>query len=248
MPAAPKPAAPSKPNPTASLHPIRKAALQKAETWLRLHASPRLHMLIIVVATGGAALMFSFLLLQLGLESMGWRYAVSTGLGYGVFLLLLRLWLNSVSKEQPFWSGDSHLDAADVLMNIPLDAGPLGEGVGSGTSLAGHAAEGLGLDEAVFLVVALLALLSGAVVCAYVVWTAPVLLAEIFVDGLVMAKIYRKVRIHADSGWTRPAIRRTWVAATLLTAFMAIAGVAMEHLAPGAHSIGAVIDHLRVHP
>jgi hypothetical protein len=203
-------------------------------------------MLIIVAATGGAALLFSFFLLQLGLESMGWRYAISTSLAYGVFLLLLRLWLNSVAHDQSLRSGDTHLDAADLLLNLPLDAGPLGEGIGSGNSLAGDAAGGLGLDEAVFLVVAAAALLSGAAVCAYVIWTAPVLFAEVLVDGAIMARVYRRMRIRIEAGWGLSAIRRTWVPALLLVAFMAIAGTAMEHLAPGAHSIGAVVDHFRL--
>lgn len=157
MPASPRPTIPSSPRFTASgsVHRIRGAALRKAETWLRNHESPRLHMLIIVAATGGAALLFSFFLLQLGL-------------------------------------------------------------------------------------------LSGAAVCAYVIWTAPVLFAEVLVDGVIMARIYRKMRIRTETGWGLSAIRRTWVPALLLVAFMAIAGIAMEHLAPGAHSIGAVVDHFRL--
>lgn len=228
-----------------SVHRIRQAALLRAEAWLRQSESPRLHMLIIVSATGGVALLFSFFLLQIGLESMGWRYAVSTGLAYGVFLLLLRLWLNAIPGNPSGYGGDTHLDAADVILNLPLDAGPLGEGIGSGSSLGGEAAGSLGLDEAIFLLIAALALLSGVAVCVYIIWTAPVLLAEIFVDGMVMTRVYHKLRLRGESGWSLSAIRRTWVAALLLVAFMGIAGLALEHLAPGAHSIGAVIEHLQ---
>lgn len=44
-------------------------------------------------------------------------------------------------------------------------------------------------DELVFLLIAGLAVCAGAFICLYLVWTAPALLAEILVDGLVMGRV-----------------------------------------------------------
>lgn len=55
---------------------------------------PRVLMSLILAATGAAGFVFSFALLHLGLGSMWLRYPPAVLFAYGVFLLLLRIWLH----------------------------------------------------------------------------------------------------------------------------------------------------------
>jgi hypothetical protein len=84
----------------------------------------------------------------------------------------------------------------------------------------------------------------GVAACLYVVWTGPGLLAEVLVDGVLMSRIYRRMRIAGQTYWMTGALRRTWIPACLIALFLAIAGFAMQKIDPDAKSIGPVIEHV----
>lgn len=70
---------------------IRRSLLRRVEQWLRTRSSPRLHMLLIVTATGAFGFLASFLMLKAGVDAMGIRYPLAVGLSYLMFLLLLMI-------------------------------------------------------------------------------------------------------------------------------------------------------------
>ena len=55
-------------------------------------------MTLLVVLTGGAGLLASFVLLHLGVDSMAVRYPLAVTIAYAVFLLLLWLWLRTKAE------------------------------------------------------------------------------------------------------------------------------------------------------
>lgn len=96
--------------------------------------------------------------------------------------------------------------------------------------------EGCGV---VLAVVALaLAILAGLVVSFYVVWAAPALLAEILVDGLLVAGLYKRVKGVERRHWLRAAVRRTIVPVVLTVVSFTAAGYAMQRAVPEARSVG----------
>jgi len=104
----------------------------------------RFHMALILVATVLCGLLFSKVLLLLGVGEMRIRYPAAVASSYLSFFLLVKLWLLYVSRTSP---GDereprsSVLDAADLL-DIPGRAGPAGPGpvtFGGGSSGGGGA-------------------------------------------------------------------------------------------------------------
>ncbi len=223
---------------------VKQKVLRRAEDWLRARCSPRSHMLLIVSATGAFGFLFSFLMFKMGISAMWLRYPLAAGLSYLVFLGLLRLWLgyqmSQVSPGGPgdhYSTGDAILDVADISTN--LDATGM-----SGDGAVDHALGVFDLDEVIFVVIAVVALLSGIVVCLYVVWTGPALLAEVLVDGLVMSGIYRRMKVTDQSDWVSGTLRRTWIPAILVAISFAVAGFAMQKIAPNAHSIGQVVKHV----
>lgn len=68
------------------LHLTRSHAILRLRRRLEHDSFPRVQMSMIVGLTGAAGLLFSFVLLQLGVTSMALRYPLALLLAYGVFL------------------------------------------------------------------------------------------------------------------------------------------------------------------
>lgn len=225
---------------------LRAAAIRRAESWLREHDLPRLQMSFIMALTGLAALFFSYLMLRAGLDSMGLRYPLSVALAYGVFLVLLRIWIwiqtqRTVTREAALDSADA-LDLLDGVTHHH-SIGPLLSQDSDRSFLDGDL-DGWDLGDAVFLGLAALAALAGSVACLVVIWSAPALLAEILVDTLIMAGVYHRLKVTGRRTWLTGALKRTWIPALSLMLCLGLAGWALQQVIPEAHSIGPVVRHL----
>jgi hypothetical protein len=117
------------------------------------------------------------------------------------------------------------------------------------TSVASDTGKGwdisIDLDEGFFfLVIAILAALGGVLCIGYVIYIAPVLLAEVALDAALVSAAYHRLRKEDVEHWTGAVLRRTLVPAAILVVFMFVAGFAAQRYAPEAHSIGGVIRAL----
>jgi hypothetical protein len=81
---------------------------------LERHHYPRLAMCAVLASGGLAGFLTSAVLLAAGLRSMAWRYGLAALVGYGIFLLGLRLWLSLHGRQRPKLE-----DAADALDLAP---------------------------------------------------------------------------------------------------------------------------------
>lgn len=97
------------------------------------------------------------------------------------------------------------------------------------------------LDEGCLIVLAILGILA---VALYVIWIAPALLAEILVDGVLVAGLYSRVKRIERRHWLRAALRQTAVPALVALLFFTAAGYLLQRAIPEAHSIGEVWDHV----
>jgi hypothetical protein len=77
-----------------------------------------------------------------------------------------------------------------------------------------------------------------------VIYIAPALLAEILVDGALVAGLYRRVKHIEPGNWLQTAVRKTFVPALVSAVFFTIAGVALQKAVPTAQSIGDIWRHL----
>ena len=237
---------------------------------------PRLQMLLLVLLTGAAGMVASYLLLRSGVDSMPVRYPVSVGCAYLVFLTLLWLWLRTKAS-----------DYIDAPVDLPLPSRGAGHGAGDGDGFAGGggqfggggasgkfdfseplpspslpgmnlkgdtAGEAVGdalggADEgAVPLVIALLmALVTAAVLFAalYIVYMAPALFAELLVDGVLSASLYRRLRGLETRHWLESAVRRTVLPFAVTALALGGVGYAFQSYAPEADSLGEVLQHYR---
>lgn len=236
-----------------------------AELRLRLErdGSPHATMLVILMLAGGAAFLSSVVALYAGLYSMSLRYAVAVLAGYGMFLLLIRGWiaLHRRNRTSDFsLDGLEWPDFPDIGVEqrpSSLFAGGRSGNAGGGVDWAdgrrnartdtgggGSGSDWPDLDE-LWLVLLAIAAVTGGVIClGYIVYAAPLLLAEVALDAALVSTLYRRLHKHDVGHWAGAAFRLTWLPATALTFFMAAAGFALQRIAPQAQSIGGVLRAL----
>jgi hypothetical protein len=229
---------------------------------------PRFQVSLILLFTGLAGFLTSFSLLHLGLRWMWLRYPVAILIAYCVFLLLLRLWLWLQRHGIPYL--DLDVGALDLDFGSPGPSGAGGQSAfGGGGDFGGGGSSGtwgesvsssstassgssfsngisfdLDLEEGWLIVIAIIALIGGIMASLYVIYIAPALLAEILVDGALVAGLYKRVKRIEEGYWLRTAIRRTLAPAVLAAIFFTVAGAALQRAAPEARSIGEVWSHI----
>jgi hypothetical protein len=119
-----------------------------------------------------------------------------------------------------------------------------------GASLEGHGDfGGLDLDEgAIWLVpVAIVgAIVLGGVI--YVIYLAPVLLAELLLDAGLAAGLYKRLMREERRSWLATAVRSTIIPVCFVAGLLALAGIIMQTVYPDATSIGIVAKHLQERP
>lgn len=205
---------------------------------------PRLQMLFIVVLTGAAGFAASVALLHLGVRAMALRYALACLVAYVVFLGLLWLWMrlrahdwldlpDVIPKPDQAIGTDRPIPDGDAEGATPIESGSTDSGDGFGAA-----------DEAA--IPLLLIVIVGAVLLAvlFVVVSAPVLFAELIVDGVLATGLYRRLRRIDARHWLDSALRRTaWpFVATIVLA--AAAGGVLQVFAPGAITLGQALAQL----
>lgn len=232
-------------------------------------AFPRGQLTAMLAAAGVAGFLTSAGLLSAGIDQMWIRYPAAVAGGYLAFLGLLRLWIawhrGELTPDIDLWPWGSPGSTEPDPAGMPVPLGGHSGGAGGGAtwqdapSLARSrsvvprpSSSGgwgfdldLDLDEAWWLVVAGVLVLGGAVAIVYVIYIAPVLLAEVALDAALVTTVYRRVRPHDLQHWSLGVVRRTWLPALVLALCLAGAGAALEQVAPEARSIGGVIAHLR---
>lgn len=247
----------------------RALAIQRVKDRLAQESFPRIQMALIVALTGGFGLLASFTMLRFGVDSMALRYPLSLAFAYMFFLFLIWLWLRTKAED--------YLDVPDItgLISRPGMPGGLpdfksggggdfGGGGASGTfdgaaapveesgfSPLNAVGEAVGsavdADEFAIPLVAITLAVSIAVASLYVVYIAPILFAEVLVDGALSYVLFRHLRSQHSQHWLSSALRRTVLPFMATAVFLVAVGAAMAAFAPGAKSVGEVMMHASTH-
>lgn len=241
----------------------RSREIQRIRSDLEREGLPRLQMSLLVALTGISGFVASYTLLHAGLTEMWLRYLASFAVAYLTFLMLLWIWLRT--------RADDYADIPDLSNVIPSgnvgsgsrvggEGGDFGgggasasfDGAGDDISIVGDAGDAVG--EAVgaaaqaeeFAIPLVVLVFIGAIFLStlLMIYSAPILFAELLVDGALSASLYHRLRGLETRHWLETAIRRTawpFIATALVVSAIAWA---MSLYAPQAHSIGDVIFHL----
>jgi hypothetical protein len=229
----------------------RERKIESLKRRLQRKSYPRLHASLILLLTGLTCFLVSFTLLRLGLTAMWLRYPLAILVAYGVFLILLRVWL-SLSRPRD-WYLDEVVDTTTEVVSsdsteVSAPGGSWGQSVSTVTSTRSSGSSGfsfdLDLDDGWFLLIVVVVLIAVLGAALYVVYIAPVLLAEILLDGVLLAGLYKQVKSIEHKHWLRSAVGRTALPAVVVIVIFTIGGYAMQRIAPEAHSIGEVWKHI----
>jgi hypothetical protein len=241
----------------------RLAAVRRA---LERQRYPRVQMFVIVLLTGLAGFAASFIMLHMGVGAMALRYLLALCVAYLMFLFIVWVWLrfgaDSLDAIDPGVTGGAD-GPAPVPRGLDGAGGTFDGGGASGNYEVDGAAGQLampdaasGLDvgdldagEAVIpLFVA--ALIAGVVCCAlFIVYAAPMLFAELLVDGILSASLYRRLRGIDRHHWLETALRRTFWPFVFAAVSVTALGWGLANYAPGAQSIGEALGgHARAAP
>lgn len=246
----------------------RKRLVEKLRTHLLRRGLPRFEMGVILAGTALAGFAASVVFLALGISSMAIRYPLAVLVAYGCFLGLLRLWVEYHRRRlvaDPDVSGVMpELIPGRVLTSGSNPASDqAGEFGGAGATRdwsessgsadlstlnegAAHPA-GAGVildidaDEGWVIVLALSVMGAALLAVFYVVYAAPVLMAEVVLDVLLVSGLYRRLRALKPQHWLSTAVRHTWLPVMVTTALVAAAGILFQRIAPHARSIGQVL-------
>jgi hypothetical protein len=231
-------------------------------------------MSLLVLLTGGSGLVASYGLLQAGVTAMWLRYPLALCAAYLVFFVLLWLWLRTKFEDHgdvftlPTGSSSSS-NGGNCASPADLASGQGGDFSGGGASASfdsspnfntssvsktdtssslGDSFEAVGdADDAAIPLLVILVVVGLALSSLYIVYSAPVLFAELLLDGALSATLYRRLRGLERTHWVETALRRTAIPFLLTAVFLTLSGWALGSYAPNAQSIGEAVRHANVH-
>lgn len=241
----------------------RQRRIARLQKLLEARSNPRLALFFIIFLAGVSGFAASVGLLQLGLTHMGARYPLALLTAYVVFLFLLWLWLRTRNEPSDIadlplpsgGSGGSSLPEANIPILRP-GGGNFGGGgasadfdsaeiaataanskaeIARGATDSLVAAAGEGWAVVVFVVLGI------AAVSAVLVWVlsmAPVFLAEIVLDAILIATLYKRLRKVDGAYWLQAMIRRTRVPFLVAVFIAGIGGTILHWYAPEAQTPG----------
>jgi hypothetical protein len=123
----------------------------------------------------------------------------------------------------------------------------VGEKLNAGENLSVGGSTGSGgfsfdfdLEDGWLVVAVILIVVACLIASLYVIYVAPALLAEILVDSLLLAGLYKKLKILDKRHWLEAAVRKTLLPVLLTAALFTAAGWLMQKAVPEARSVGEV--------
>lgn len=251
----------------------RSRAIIATRSYLERKSHPRLQMSLMVALTGAAGALSSVLMLHLGLHNMALRYPLALLVAYGFFMFLLWLWLRTDASDYDNAPDAADLlssitprgGSAPETVFRSGSGGDFGGGGATGDwgvgSLASDSADAVGgvgkslgaVAEAddlgpplVAIALALVLVLGLAIAGCYLIYSAPVLLAEVAVDGALSYALYRRVGNEDPRHWLGTALRRTALPFILCAVLVAGIGWGLQAAAPEARSLGQAWKALSV--
>ncbi len=234
----------------------RQHHVERIKNFLAQRGNPRGQMFLILMGTGLAGFLTAALLRLLGLDSMGFRYLLSVGAAYLAFLGMLGIWIAAHRRREAARRCSSSGPLIDGYYGdpFPYGAGPVfvdsgGSSASTGSSGSGGSSGGSSLDvgdgEGLIILVVLLiivALLAALFASVWVLMDAPVLMAELLVDGAIMTGMARRLRPIPGQHWTFTAIGRTWIPFLITAGAFCVVGFALQSFVPGATTMFEAVN------
>jgi len=209
------------------------------EGYFERKSLPRLVVTGILVATAVIGFGISYFLLQSGVTQMWIRYPIAVLAGYGVFLGLLRIWVEVEFNR--FRVDDPDIQAALQDLSRRNQKKWIRENSDS-SWLDWLDLPDFGDGEGCLIFILIGAAIGLVAVGVMTVLGAPVLIAEVFLDLFVVSLLYRRLQHAGREHWLGTAVRRTWHLAVWAAVLLALIGYLLQFLAPGTTTLGPAVQ------
>ena len=229
----------------------RQERILKRRLKLKLlkYGNPRWQMSLILGLTGIAAFTVSTLILRFGVTAMWVRYSTAVFVSYFAFLYALSIWIQLTLRRgyeddaeeqieetvEDFLDGDAH--ARDSHINDEA-----GSSFSENESISDNIASAFDIDESLIaLIIGIVAIGSLLSISIYMIFTAPVFLAEILLDAALMYGLFKRVQTLRKRHWLPSAIKSSWGYFAIVLVLFSIGGYLIQFNIPEAVSIGDLI-------
>jgi hypothetical protein len=223
----------------------RFAVRDSVAIWLLRYRFPRLAMFMAIVACGAIGLACSTVMHHCGLTAMWLRYPLAVVISGSVFTFFLGIFVRRTARLVDTARDEIRKHALRLQFHRNEAELPDPSGFMDGISEMSRQAGRQQVDPRA-LPAYLICILSITVVlvCVYFVWMAPVLLADIVVEGSLVAWLYRPLFRTDNSSGLSATIEKTAIPSLLLAlAFVGI-GLSFQLCAPQATTVAEVWRHL----
>jgi len=221
---------------------LRAKARHALERYFRSHSLPRVTLGLLLVLTAAAGFFASVVLLHYGVDSMAVRYPIAAAMAYGVFLGLIRLWVEIERARFNPKPGEIERLAGEGNPGTPRATYPGSSNRGSWLDWL-DVSNAFDLDDGCLPALMIGAIVALAVLVFTAIANAPAFMAEVFLDAFIVSVLYRRLRIAAKEHWLGTAIRKTWLHVVLTIVLLCVVGGCLDWVAPGARSIGPALRH-----
>jgi hypothetical protein len=219
---------------------LREYAVTTIGHQLEREGSPRLTITLLLFITGLFGFLASVVLLKLGMNAMWLRYPLAVVVAYVAFLFMLRIWAGKLSRVLRL----EQLRALEAAGELPPSGRRKRESGSGWQDWLSIPDMGMDVDEGCLPLIALAVLIGAGAALFAIVFAAPVLMAEVILDIVLVAALYKRLRGIERHHWFVSAVRRTWLPALCTAGGLALAGWVMHESVPEASSIGPVFERL----
>lgn len=227
----------------------RRRVLRGLRIYFANQRWPRLVMSGVLALAGGIGFLSAVLMLHAGIERMWLRYPLAVLVAWIAFLGLVRLW---VVIEGRLFVPDEEMERlcreGDDPGEMPSHGETTGEFWARWFDILGNwgppdtDADGCLVSIALWVGGGLLLIVVAGIFV--VVAGAPMLIAEIFLDAILVAALYKRMAQLDRRWWLTGAMDRTWFPVLWTMITLGLAGFAIQQIAPEAKSIGGFVRHV----
>jgi hypothetical protein len=223
----------------------RLRARAALEAYFRKRSHPRFILGLLVTIAGMVGFLISYVLLHRGIVAMWLRYPVAVIGGYITFIALLRFWVEIERDRYDPKEVEISTDLPDESTSPPhkkfiSDSGSWLDWL----DVPGLFDFGEGCLIGCLITIIIGALAGVGSLLFSFIMAGPELLAEVFLDAVVVTMFYRHLKTAAREHWLGTAVKRTWHSALLIAGALSLIGGCLAVLAPHSHSIGTALKEI----
>ena len=218
-----------------------RRARKALSTMLKERHPLRLHSFMLFFWTVFAGTLVSHALPQVGMYSLSERYALACGIGYGAFLLGVRVWLWHVEALREELEGeDQSLGYVPDLIEMSVDGAELIGGTVEGLGESAGAISGEGVAVLPIILIAV-----GATIAVLVL--GPEILIDAAFEAILAGSLIGAMRLGREPDWFWRVLVKTWWVFLLAAALTVAFGNYAQHRYPNATTLSEVLTQAAAH-